>query len=137
MKKHVKPTEARSAASVSSVAHLLADYSSALTSHRSSLCRVTARYASWRDADHGRHNVYRVSYAALSKGLATGKFNVANYRGVCVRRYSNGQIYNVQIATPQGNSSTVSLFDYHAMEIEPPIDQLPDAEEYFAKPNHP
>jgi len=62
---------------------------------------------------------------------------VANYRGVCVRRYSNGQIYNVQIATPQGNSSTVSLFDYHAMEIEPPIDQLPDAEEYFAKPNHP
>ena len=57
----------------------------------------------------------------------------SSYRGVYVRRYSNGQIYNVQVATPQGNSSTVSPFDYHAREIEPPIDRLPDAEEYFAK----
>ena len=61
----------------------------------------------------------------------------SSYRGVYVRRYSNGQIYNVQVATPQGNSSTVSLFDYHAREIEPPIDRLPDAEEYLARLNNP
>ena len=58
---------------------------------------------------------------------------MTKYRGVYVRRYSNGQIYNVQVATPQGNSSTVSLFDYHAREIEPPLERLPNAEEYFAK----
>ena len=57
----------------------------------------------------------------------------SSYRGVYVRRYSNGQIYNVQVATPQGNSSTFSLFDYQAREIYPPVDRLPDADEYFAK----
>ena len=100
---------------------------------------MIARSASQRDADHGRHNVYRVSYAALNNRdpPAHGEAKLTSYRGVFVRRYSNGQIYNVQVATPQGNSSTVSLFDYHAREIEPPIDRLPDAEEYFAERTKP
>jgi hypothetical protein len=61
----------------------------------------------------------------------------SSYRGVYVQRHSNGQIYNVQVVAPGGSSYPVSFFDYQAREIEPPIDMLPDAEEYFAKLNNP
>jgi hypothetical protein len=61
----------------------------------------------------------------------------SSYRGVYVRRYSNGQIHKVQVVSPGGGSITISLFDYQAREIQPSVDRLPDAEEYFAKLNNP
>jgi hypothetical protein len=61
----------------------------------------------------------------------------SSHRGVYVQRYSNGQIHNVQVSAPGGSSIPISFFDYQAREIEPPVDALPDAEEYFAKLNNP
>jgi hypothetical protein len=59
------------------------------------------------------------------------------YRGVYVQRYSNGQIHKVQVAEPGGHPIPLSLFDYQAREIQPSVDRLPDAEEYFAKLSEP
>ncbi|MBV8405463.1 MAG: hypothetical protein JO203_14845 [Gammaproteobacteria bacterium] len=59
------------------------------------------------------------------------------YRGLYVQRLNNGQIYNIKVAMPGGSESTVSVFDYQAREIEPCIDRLPDAEEYFARLSSP
>jgi len=54
---------------------------------------------------------------------------------VYVKRYHNGQIQHVHVVMPgsTGISTPISVFDYQAREIQPPIDRLPDAEEYFAK----
>lgn len=59
----------------------------------------------------------------------------SSYRGVYVKRYHNGQIQHVHVVMPgsTGISTPISVFDYQAREIQPPIDRLPDAEEYFAK----
>jgi hypothetical protein len=59
----------------------------------------------------------------------------SSYRGLYVQRLNNGQISNVQVKTPEGKSNTLSFFDYQAREIQPSIDQLPDAATYFAKPD--
>jgi len=61
----------------------------------------------------------------------------SSYRGVYVQRYRNGQIHKVQVATPDGCPIPLSLFDYQAREIEPPVDRLPDAQGYFAKLDNP
>ena len=55
------------------------------------------------------------------------------YRGVYVQRLSNGQIYTVHVVAPGLVLMTFSPADYEASGIHPPMDKLPDAEEYFAK----
>jgi hypothetical protein len=79
--------------------------------------------------------LFRFLYAAVE---AAKEVSVASsYRGVYVQRGSNGQIHNVQVVAPGGRSYPVTFFDYQAREIEPPVDRLPDAEEYFAKLSNP
>jgi len=76
------------------------------------------------------------SYAALEWNAR--EVSVASsYRGVYVQRYSNGQIHNVEVVAPGGSSHPISFFDYQAREIQPPVDRLPDADEYFAKLGNP
>ena len=59
------------------------------------------------------------------------------YRGVYVQRLNNGQIYSVQVVAPGLILMTLPPREYAARGIQPPMDKLPDAEEYFAKLSNP
>jgi len=53
------------------------------------------------------------------------------YRGIYVQRYRNGEVHNVQVVSPGGHSMAITPEMYLAKEIEPPMDSLPDAEQYL------
>jgi hypothetical protein len=55
----------------------------------------------------------------------------STYQGLYVQRYDNGQIHNVQVTSPGGASIPLDPDDYVARGIEPPMEELPDAAEYF------
>lgn len=55
----------------------------------------------------------------------------SSYKGLYIQRDSNGQIHNVQVADPNGNSIPLNPDIYLERDVKPPIDSLPDAEEYF------
>ena len=55
----------------------------------------------------------------------------SSYKGLYVQRYSNGQIHNVQVADPNGNSILLNPDVYLDRDVKPPMESLPDAEEYI------
>lgn len=55
----------------------------------------------------------------------------SSYRGLYVERNSNGQIHNVQVADPSGNSIPLNPDVYLERDVNPPMESLPDAEGYF------
>lgn len=53
----------------------------------------------------------------------------SSYRGLYVQ-CSNGQIHSVQVADPGGISIPLTPEIYLEKEIMPPMESLPDAEQY-------
>ena len=53
------------------------------------------------------------------------------YRGIYVQRHRNGKIHNVQVVSPGGHSTAITPEMYLSKEVEPPMDSLPDAEQYL------
>jgi hypothetical protein len=53
------------------------------------------------------------------------------YQGIYVQRYRNGEIHNVQVVSPGGHSMAITPEMYLTKEIEPPINSLPNAEQYL------
>lgn len=58
---------------------------------------------------------------------------VSVYKGLYVQRLSNGTIHNVQVADPSGISIPLDPDVYLEREIKPPMESLPDAEQYLAQ----
>lgn len=56
---------------------------------------------------------------------------VSSYKGLYVECDSNGQIHNVQVADPNGNSIPLNPSIYLERDVKPPMDSLPDVVEYF------
>ena len=55
----------------------------------------------------------------------------SSYKGLYVQRYSNGQIHNVQVADQNGYSIPLNPDVYLERDVKPPMESLPDVEEYF------
>jgi hypothetical protein len=53
------------------------------------------------------------------------------YQGIYVQRFGNGEIHNVQVISPGGHSMSITPEMYLSKGVEPPMDSLPDAEQYF------
>jgi len=54
----------------------------------------------------------------------------SSYKGLYVQRLNNGKIYSVQVVDPGGNSISLEPDIYIQREVQPPIDELPDKDEY-------
>jgi hypothetical protein len=55
---------------------------------------------------------------------------MSNYTGLYVQRYTNGIIHSVQVVDTDGNSIPLDPQLYIERGIFPPIEQLPDLENY-------
>lgn len=55
---------------------------------------------------------------------------MSSYTGLFVQRLSNGEIHSVQVADPSGNSLPLQPANYIQRQINPPIDQLPDVNDF-------
>lgn len=55
---------------------------------------------------------------------------MSSYTGLYVQRLSNGEIASVQVVDPFGNSLSLEPEIYTERQIKPPIEQLPDMENY-------
>jgi hypothetical protein len=56
-------------------------------------------------------------------------------RGLYVQRYSNGQIHGVQVVDTAGNENSLDPSIYRARGISPPLEELPDIDDYFLHQN--
>lgn len=56
----------------------------------------------------------------------------SSYRGLYVQRNSNGVIDSVQVVDTGGNSIPLPPDVYVDRGVKPPIDELPDLEDYKA-----
>ena len=56
-----------------------------------------------------------------------------SYKGIFVQKLTDGSIFAVQVEDPNGNSISLDPKSYTLRQIPPPIDQLPDQQEYQAK----
>lgn len=57
---------------------------------------------------------------------------MSSYTGLYVQRLSNGKIDSVQVVDPSGNSLPLDPQTYIERQIKPPIEQLPDFDDYKA-----
>jgi hypothetical protein len=91
-----------------------------------------------RDVDHGRLAECGVSYRARIQDSPVREVDLASsYRGIYVQRLSGGQIFSVQVQTPDGMSIPLAPGDYEARRVEPLMGELRDVEAYFAKRGKP
>jgi len=56
---------------------------------------------------------------------------MSSYTGLYVQRLSNGDICGVQVIDTAGNENSLDPFLYQQRGIQPPIEQLPDLDDYF------
>jgi hypothetical protein len=54
----------------------------------------------------------------------------SSYKGLYVQRLSSGGIYSVQVVDSGGNAFPLEPAEYVSRGIQPPIDSLPDLEQY-------
>lgn len=54
----------------------------------------------------------------------------SSYKGLYVQRLSGGIIHSVQVVDPGGNSIPLDPQTYIDREVQPPIDELPDLDDY-------
>jgi hypothetical protein len=54
----------------------------------------------------------------------------SSYTGLYVQRFSDGKIHSVQVVDTVGNSIPLDPDIYEGRDVKPPIDQLPDQEDY-------
>jgi hypothetical protein len=54
----------------------------------------------------------------------------SSYTGLYVQRLSDGIIHNVQVVDTAGISIPLDPDTYIERDVKPPIDQLPDQEDY-------
>lgn len=54
----------------------------------------------------------------------------SSYKGLYVQRLSDGVIHSVQVVDPGGNSISLETQEYINRNVKPPIDELPDLEDY-------
>lgn len=54
----------------------------------------------------------------------------SSYKGLYVQRASDGVIHSVQVVDSGGNSIPLDPQIYIDREVEPPINELPDLEQY-------
>ena len=57
----------------------------------------------------------------------------SSYKGLYVQRFEDGTIYGVQVVDPGGNSISLDPNTYIERGVNPPIEQLPDQENYNSK----
>lgn len=55
---------------------------------------------------------------------------MSSYTGLYVQRLSTGQIHGVQVRDTAGTDVPLDPTEYRARGIQPPIEELPDLEEY-------
>lgn len=55
---------------------------------------------------------------------------MSSYKGLYVQRLENGQVHSVQVEDTGGNSIPLDPNTYQERGISPPIDSLPDAQDY-------
>ncbi|RUO44513.1 hypothetical protein [Idiomarina aquatica] len=54
----------------------------------------------------------------------------SSYKGLYVQRFSDGIIHSVQVVDSGGNSIPLEPQTYIDRDVQPPIDELPDLEDY-------
>ena len=54
----------------------------------------------------------------------------SSYKGLYVQRSSDGTIHSVQVVDTGGNSIPLDKDTYIQRDVKPPIDQLPEQEDY-------
>lgn len=54
----------------------------------------------------------------------------SSYKGLYVQRLSDGTIHSVQVVDTGGNSMPIAPEIYMQREVQPPLDQLPDLNDY-------
>jgi hypothetical protein len=54
----------------------------------------------------------------------------SSYTGLYVQRLSDGTIHNVKVVDTAGHSIPLDPDTYTERDVKPPIDQLPDQEDY-------
>lgn len=54
----------------------------------------------------------------------------SSYKGLYVQHLSDGSIHSVQVVDTAGNSIPLDPETYAEREVQPPIDQLPNQEDY-------
>ena len=62
--------------------------------------------------------------------LIKGINMASSYKGLYVQRLSDGTIHSVQVVDTGGNSIPLNPDIYIQRGVEPPIEQLPDIDEY-------
>lgn len=60
----------------------------------------------------------------------TEKDMASSYKGLYVQRLSDGTIHSVQVVDTGGNSISLDPDAYIERNVQPPIGQLPDLEDY-------
>jgi hypothetical protein len=55
---------------------------------------------------------------------------MSSYKGLYVQRFENGTIHSVQVVDTGGNSIPLDPEIYIERGVKPPIEQLPDQENY-------
>jgi hypothetical protein len=55
---------------------------------------------------------------------------MSSYTGLYVQRLSNGVIFGVQVLDTAGMENSLDPFVYQQRGIQPPIERLPDLEDY-------
>ena len=55
----------------------------------------------------------------------------SSYMGLYVQRLSDGTIRSVQVRNPYGHSFAMDPDLYLARDVQPPMEQLPDVEDYL------
>jgi len=54
----------------------------------------------------------------------------SSYKGLYVQRLSDGNIHGVQVVDSGGNSISLDPQTYIDRQVKPPIEELPDLENY-------
>lgn len=54
----------------------------------------------------------------------------SSYKGLYVQRLTDGKVHSVQVVDTAGNSIPLDPEIYIERDVEPPIDQLPDIDQY-------
>ena len=59
-----------------------------------------------------------------------GRFMATSYKGLFAQKLPDGSVVAVQVEDPNGNSLSLDPDTYTKRGVLPPIDQLPDQNEY-------
>ncbi len=58
---------------------------------------------------------------------------MSSYTGLYVYRTEHGKVNGVQVSDPNGNSIHLDVETYLERRIKPPIEELPNSEQYNSK----